>query len=101
MSPSRFHISDPSEEFICFARGLIFEGNILAYDPSTNGVEWIPVCSTTSDLSWTEDMLALALCNMVPHNPDVGAKRLDRFGECRDEKERGGVKEASSAETPH
>ena len=94
-------MSDPGGKFICFARGLIFEGNVLTYDPSTNGAEWIPVHSTASDLSWVEEMSALALCNMVPHVPDEGAERLDRFGECRDKNERDGVKEESSAEAPH
>ena len=39
MPPSWFHMSDPGGEFICFTRGLIFEGNVLTYDPSTNRVE--------------------------------------------------------------
>ena len=72
MPPSLFHVSYPSGKFICFARGLIFEGSILAYDPSTNGVEWICMHGTTSDLSKAEEMLALALCNMVLQVPDEG-----------------------------
>ena len=71
MPPSQFRMSNPSKEFIRFARGLIFEGNVLAYDP-TNKVEWIPVCGTTSDLSWVEEVSALALCNMVLCIPDEG-----------------------------
>ena len=98
MPPSQFCVSDPGREFICFARGLIFEGNVLAYDPSTNGAEWIPVCSTASDLSQVKEMSALALCNMVPHIPDEGAERLDRFRECRDERWRDSGEEASAAE---
>ena len=50
MPPSWFLVSYPSGEFICFTRGLIFEGSVLTYDPSTNGVDWIPMCSTTSNL---------------------------------------------------
>ena len=101
MPPSWFRMSDPGREFICLARGLIFEGNALACDPITNGVEWIPVHGTANDLSQAEEISALVLCNMVPHIPDKGAERLDRFGECMDENERDGVKEASSAEAPH
>ena len=94
-------MSDPGGEFICFTRGLIFEGNVLTYDPSTNGAEWIPMCGTASDLLWVEEMSALVLCNTVPCIPDEGAERLDRFGECRDEKERDGVREMCTAEAPH
>ena len=39
MPPSQFCISDPSRGFICFTRGLIFEGSILTYDPITNRAE--------------------------------------------------------------
>ena len=88
MPPPQFCISDPGREFICFTRGLIFEGNVLAYDPSTNGVEWIPVHDTASILSWVEEMSALVLCNMVLCVTDEGAGRLNRFRECREENER-------------
>ena len=77
------------------------EGSVLAYDSITNGVEWIPMCSTGSYLLWAEEMSALALCNMVPHILDEGAERLDRFGECRDEIERDGAEETSPPEAPH
>ena len=62
-------------------------------------MEWIPVCGTTSDLSCTEKVSALTLCNLVPCIPDEGAKRLDQFGELRDVE--GGVEETSSIEVPH
>ena len=77
MAPFRFCMSNPGGSFICFTRGLIFEGNVLAYDPSTNKVEWIPMHGTTGDLLWAEEVSALALCNMVPHVLDEGAERLD------------------------
>ena len=101
MPPSQLHVRDPGGEFICFTRGLIFEGNVLTYDPSTNRAEWILVHSTASDLLWVEEMSALALCNMVLCVMDEGAERLDRFRECRDENERGGAEGASSAGAPH
>ena len=100
MPPSQFCISNPSREFICFARGLFFEGSVLAYDPITNGAEWIPVCGTAGDPSWMEEMLALVLYNMLPRILDEGAERLARFGEHSDENERDGAKEASSTEAP-
>ena len=45
-------------------RGLLYEGNILAYDPSTNQVEVSQQVSVT-DLS-----------NMVPHSPTRGEDSL-------------------------
>ena len=68
------------------------------YNPSTNKAKWIPVHSTTSDLSCVEEVSALALCNLVPCIPDEGASRLDQFGEHRDME--GGLGEASSTEVP-
>ena len=58
------------------------------------------MCGTASDLSLAEEMLALALCNMVLHIPDEGAERLDRFGEHRDKNERDGVEETSPPKAP-
>ena len=60
-------------------------GYCLTYDSSTNGAEWIPMHGTKSNLSQVKEMLALALCNMVPGILDEGAERLDRSGEYRDE----------------
>ena len=71
-------------EFVCFAWGLIFEGTILAYDPVSNGTEWILVRGTTQDLSRAEEMSALALYNMVMHSSDTESERLNRFRESRD-----------------
>ena len=78
-------MSDPSREFICLAKGLIFEDNVLAYDPSTNKAEWIPVHGTTSNLSWAEEVSALMLCNTVGHVPDEGAETGQVWGtkECK------------------
>ena len=42
------HISRPTGEFVCLGRGLIFEGSMMAYDPTTNGVECIPIGRTTT-----------------------------------------------------
>ena len=41
--PMQFRVSSPMGEFICFARGLIFDGAVLTYDPVSNGAKWIPV----------------------------------------------------------
>ena len=53
--PLRFHITEPSGKFVGVAPGLLFEGNVLTYDPASNGMEWIPVQGTVNDLSPVED----------------------------------------------
>ena len=70
--------------------------HVLAHNLNTNEAEWIPMRGTISDLSHAEEVSALTLCNLVPHIPDKGAKRLDWFGEHRDVE--GGVGEAASTE---
>ena len=51
----QFYISQQDGEFVCMVRGLLFEGNVLAYDPATNEAEWIPVWGSASDLSPAEE----------------------------------------------
>ena len=60
-----FCISQPTGEFVCMARGLLFEGSILASDPTSNEAEWIPVWGTAEDLSQAEEASARELSNMV------------------------------------
>ena len=45
---------------------LVFEGSILAYNPTREKVEWVPVRGVTNDLSWVEEKSAVALANYVP-----------------------------------
>ena len=84
MPPMQFRISHPSRAFICFARGLVFEGSVLAYDPTTNQAEWIPVRVMAPDLSLAEERSALALCNLVLRDEDEAEEMMDKFGERRD-----------------
>ena len=51
----RFHVSQPSGDFVSMARGLLFEGNILAYDPACNEAEWVPMWGMAEDLSRAEE----------------------------------------------
>ena len=80
-----FHISKPDGEFICMAWGLKFEGSILAYDPTTNRAEWIPVWGSAGDLLLAEEASAQELSNIVLHDPSEVLQRVDRFGEQMDE----------------
>ena len=67
------------------ARGLLFEGSILTYDPATNGTEWISVRGTINDLSPVEDASAQELSNITIPNSPEDAPRIDRFGEHQQE----------------
>ena len=78
-----FHISQPNGDFVCMARGLLFEGNVLAYDPTRNEVEWILMLGVADDLSQAEEASARELSNMVPLDSCEEAQRLDQFGEQR------------------
>ena len=42
---------------------------ILAYNPTINEAEWVPVHSLANDLSWVEERSATALANYVLHAP--------------------------------
>ena len=86
MLPSlRFCVSEPDIEFICMAWGVLFEGSVLAYDPTTNGAEWIPVQGSASNLSPVEEASTQELSNIVPHDPSKVPQRMDHFGEQRGE----------------
>ena len=60
--------------YLCTARALVFKGSILAYNPTMNEAEWVPVCSLANDLSWTEERSAGALANYVPCVPAEAAQ---------------------------
>ena len=57
----------------------MFEGSVLAYNPTMNEAEWIPVRGLTNDLTWAEERSAVALANYVPCAPAEVAQRA-RFG---------------------
>ena len=55
LPPLRFCITEPSSKFVGVAQGLLFKGNVLTYDPASNGMEWILAWGTVNDLSPAED----------------------------------------------
>ena len=55
--------------YLCAVWALVFEGSVLAYNPTRDEVEWVPACGITNDLSWAEEKSAVALANYVPHIP--------------------------------
>ena len=83
MPAVEFRVTDEEEAYLCAAHGLIFEGSILAYDPTRNEVEWVPTHGVANDLSWAEERMAVMLANFVPRTSqeadrivELGTRRL-------------------------
>ena len=68
---------------------------MLAYDPTTNRAEWVPVWGCTSDLSLAEEASTRELSNIEPHDPVEVTQRMDCFQEQRGE----GSMQEDAAET--
>ena len=77
LPPLRFHVTEPSGKFVTVASGLLFKGNILAYDPASNGAEWISVQGTVNDLSPMEDSSAQELSNITLLDSPKDIPRMD------------------------
>ena len=77
MPVMEFRVTDKEGAYLCMAWALIFEGSILAYNPTRDEVEWVPAHGVTNNLSWAEEKMAVALANFVPHTP----QEVDRIAE--------------------
>ena len=67
MPVSQFKVTDEAGTYLCAARALVFEGSVLAYNPTRDKAEWVPACGVImKDLSWTEEKSAVVLANYVP-----------------------------------
>ena len=42
LAVAQFWVTDKVGNYLCMARALVFEGSILAYNPTHNEAEWIP-----------------------------------------------------------
>ena len=81
MPAMEFRVTDEEGTYLCMARGLVFEGSILAYDPTRDEAEWVPTRGIANDLSWLEERMAVALVNFVPHACQE-ADRIAELGTC-------------------
>ena len=73
MPATQFRVTDEAGTYLCASQALVFEGSILAYNPTRDEAEWVPVCGTANDLSWAEEKSAVALVNYVPCASQEGA----------------------------
>ena len=69
MPAMEFRVTDEEGTYLCVVRALIFEGSILAYDPTRDEAEWVPAHGVTNNLSWAEERMVVVLVNFVPHAP--------------------------------
>ena len=67
MPAAQFCITEEGGTYLCTMRALVFEGSILAYNPTLNEAIWVPVCGLANNLSWAEERSAVALANYVLH----------------------------------
>ena len=50
MPAAQFWVTEEGGAYLCTVRALVFEGSVLAYNPTMNEVEWVPVCGLANDL---------------------------------------------------
>ena len=67
MPVTQYQVTEKGGAYLCVVRGLVLEGSVLAYNPTMNEVEWIPVRGLANDLTWAEERSAVALANYVLH----------------------------------
>ena len=69
MPAMEFQVTSKEVTYLCVAQTLIFEGSVLAYNPTRDEAEWIPTRGIANDLSWVEERSAVALANFIPRTP--------------------------------
>ena len=62
----QLRVMDEVGTYLCVAQALVFEGSVLAYNPTSYEAEWVPTRGFTNDLTWAEERSAVALANYVP-----------------------------------
>ena len=68
-------------KFVGVARGLLFKGHLLTYDPMYNVTEWVPVRRMAADLSPAKDSLVWELSNITLLEVVDDVPRMEQFGE--------------------
>ena len=79
MPVAQLRVMDEVGTYLCAVQALVFERSVLAYNPTRDEVELVPVCGLTNDPTWAEERSAVALANYVPHVSQEVA-RITRFG---------------------
>ena len=69
MPAAQFLVTEEGGAYLYTVRALVFEGSVLAYNPTMNEAECVPVCGLANYLSWAKERSAVALANYVLHMP--------------------------------
>ena len=77
MPATEFRVTDEEGTYLCAVRGLVFEGSVLAYDPTWDEAEWVPAHGVANNLSWAEERMVVTLVNFVPRT----GQEADRIAE--------------------
>ena len=67
MLAMQFRVTDEAGTYLCVVLALVFEGSVLAYNPTRDEAEWVPMWGLTNDLTWVEEMSTMVLANYVLH----------------------------------
>ena len=62
----QFRVTDEMGTYLCTAQALVFKGSILAYNPTKDEAEWVPMHGLTNDLTQAEERSTMALANYIP-----------------------------------
>ena len=77
----QLRVTDEAGTYLCVARTLVFEGSVLAYNPTRDEAEWVPMHGLANDLTWAEESSAMALVNYMLHGSQEVAQIM-RLGAC-------------------
>ena len=75
----QLRVTDEAGTYLCVAWALVLKGSVLAYNPTRDEAEWVPMHGLTNDLTWAEERSAVALANYVPCVCQEAA-RITRLG---------------------
>ena len=89
------HAKDGS--FMCRACGLLFQGYVLAYNPTHDVAEWVQFKGITSDMTLAEEPAIVEMLDHVPTQKQAMEMRLDRIREIRTFNSSGGKDTAAKA----
>ena len=79
MPAVQLRVTDEAGTYLCVAWALVFERSILAYNPTRDEVEWVPMRGLANNLTWAEERFTVALANYVPCVSQEAA-RIARLG---------------------
>ena len=77
----QLRVTDEAGTYLCVVRALVFKGSILAYNPTRDEAEWVPMRGLTNNLTWAEERSTMALVNyMLCGSQEVA--QIARLGAC-------------------